>query len=74
MRINNQTYGLTYALNTKSNQLKETKTYNNKFVSVPSESIIASKGLNFRSKTLNQLYEEYNWYINNDHTPAIDAF
>lgn len=74
MRINNQTYGLTYALNTKSNQPKETKTYNNKFVSVPSESIIASKGLNFRSKTLNQLYEEYNWYINNDHTPAIDAF
>ena len=29
MRINNQTYGLTYALNTKSNQPKETKTYNN---------------------------------------------
>lgn len=74
MRINNQTYGLTYALNTKSNQPKETKTYNNKFVSAPSESIIASKGLNFRSKTLNQLYDEYNWYINNDHTPAIDAF
>lgn len=74
MRINNQTYGLTYALNTKSNQSKEIKTYNNKFVSVPSESIIASKGLNFRSKNLNQLYDEYNWYINHDHTPAIDAF
>ena len=74
MRINNQTYGLTYALNTKSNQSKGIKTYNNKFVSVPSESIIASKGLNFRSKNINQLYDEYNWYINHDHTPVIDAF
>lgn len=35
---------------------------------------LASKGLHFGSKNINQLYDEYNWYINNDKTPAIDAF
>ncbi len=36
--------------------------------------IIANKGIHFGSKNINQLYDEYNWYINHDHTPAVDAF
>ncbi len=30
--------------------------------------------IHFGSKNINSLYEEYNWYINHDHTPAINAF
>lgn len=76
MRINNQTYSLTYVPTNYTNQPKGIKSYNkkNNLMSVPSENIIASKGLNFRARNLNSLYDEYNWYINNDHTPAVDAF
>ena len=28
----------------------------------------------FRGKTLAKLYEEYNWYIHHDKTPAIKSF
>lgn len=41
---------------------------------VSANHLIAAKGINFKSRSLNNLYEEYNWYINNDHTPAVDAF
>lgn len=30
--------------------------------------------IHFGSRGINDLYEEYNWYINHDHTPAINAF
>lgn len=30
--------------------------------------------IHFGAKNINQLYEEYNWYINHDHTPAINSF
>ncbi len=30
--------------------------------------------IHFGSRNINELYEEYNWYINKDHTPAIHAF
>ena len=30
--------------------------------------------VHFGKKTTNELFEEYNWYINHDKTPAIDAF
>ena len=32
------------------------------------------RNIYFSGKPINKLYEEYNWYINHDHTPAIDAF
>ena len=30
--------------------------------------------IHFGSRSINHLYEEYNWYINHDHTPAINSF
>lgn len=30
--------------------------------------------IHFGSRNINDLYDEYNWYINNDNTPAINAF
>ena len=30
--------------------------------------------IHFGSRSINNLYEEYNWYINHDHTPAINSF
>lgn len=30
--------------------------------------------IHFGSRNINELYEEYNWYINHDHTPAINSF
>ena len=36
--------------------------------------IAANKGIHFGSKNINQLYDEYNWYINHDNTPAINSF
>lgn len=30
--------------------------------------------VHFGKKNLNELYEEYNWYINHDCTPAVEAF
>lgn len=76
MRIINQTTNLTYAPSATVNQAKGIKSHNkkNNLISAPTQSILASKGLNFKARNLNSLYDEYNWYINNDHTPAVDAF
>lgn len=30
--------------------------------------------IHFGSKNINELYDEYNWYVNHDHTPEIEAF
>lgn len=35
---------------------------------------LASKGFNFTGRGINQLYEEYNWFINHDHEKPINAF
>ena len=35
---------------------------------------LASKGFNFTGRGIAQLYEEYNWFIRHDKTPAVKAF
>ena len=35
---------------------------------------LASKGFNFTGRGINQLYEEYNWFINHDGEKPINAF
>ncbi|MCD8377803.1 MAG: hypothetical protein LUB59_03340 [Candidatus Gastranaerophilales bacterium] len=35
---------------------------------------LASRGIIFSGRNINQLYEEYNWFINHDHEKPIKAF
>lgn len=76
MKIHNTTY---FQQNIQRNKQKQqTQTCLTEpakpLCSIPVSCIIASRGLNFKSGKTNQFYDEYNWYINHDHTPAIDAF
>ena len=50
--------------------------YNKSIVNNHTSKVYASNmyNIHFGAKNINQLYEEYNWYINNDHTPAINSF
>ena len=48
----------------------ETQTYTTDTIKAPQ----AFYYPNFKQKPIAKLYEEYNWYINNDRTPAIKSF
>lgn len=68
-----------YSMNTISSHQNAKVQSNDEFVSQPQfKSVranqLASKGIHFGSRNINQLYDEYNWYINNDKTSPIDAF
>lgn len=56
----------------KSNNLKQSqnKTTNNNLFEVPRSYI----KINFKGKSIEKMWEEYNWYINHDKTPAIMSF
>ncbi len=68
-----------YSTNNNKILFKQNKNIqtNNNIINNNNKQKIYAHNLNnihFGKKNINQLYEEYNWYINHDHTPAINSF
>ena len=70
MKVNSVSY-IFNNINRKNNNKQDSKIYYVKeLLSYPRNDYMPS----FHGANLGRMYEEYNWYINNDHVPAIKSF
>lgn len=74
MKILNNVQTLSYNPNIRNNKKPTINTSNPQNFKPVYANQLASKGIHFGSRNINDLYDEYNWYINHDHTPAVNAF
>ncbi|MCM1264832.1 MAG: hypothetical protein NC200_01415 [Candidatus Gastranaerophilales bacterium] len=65
-------------IHTKNNKNTNISSVNNMTIMPQNKPVranqLASKGFNFTGRGINQLYDEYNWFINHDGEKAINAF